>query len=111
MMHCMLRLTAMTGFMPAPCCATAQVSAGASPAGEFVLLNQWKSAVLAGHAAAKFLYSTMTPQALLAFSMSGRQRGADAVVPAAKCVGSFALKSAAQDDKADYLPIYHIVVT
>ena len=44
-MHCMLRPTAIARLMLAlPCCATAQVSAGAGPAGEFVPLNQWKSA-------------------------------------------------------------------
>jgi len=60
MMNCTLRFTAIARVMLAvlPCCATAQVSA-AAPARDFVPLNQWKSAVLAGDPAAlKFLYST-----------------------------------------------------
>jgi thioredoxin-related protein len=61
MMNCLLRFTAIAGVMLAvlPRCATAQVSADAGPAGQFVPLNLWKSAVLAAdRAALKFLYST-----------------------------------------------------
>ena len=60
-MNGMPRLTATAGLMLAVLlyCATAQVSAGAGPAGEFSPLNQWKSAVLAGDAAAlKYRYRT-----------------------------------------------------
>jgi hypothetical protein len=80
MMNGMLRLTATAGLMLSvlPYCATAQVSGGAGPAGEFVPPKQWKSAVLAViESDGKLVVSqkngefenarAMTPQALLEF--------------------------------------------
>lgn len=69
-----LRFTAIAGVMLAvlPCCAGAQVSAGADPAGEFDPLKQWKSAVLAGDTAAlKHLYSTNPALQVAAQNQSG----------------------------------------
>jgi hypothetical protein len=77
MMNGMLRLPAGLMLAVLPYCATAQVSAGAGPAGEFSPLNQWKSAVLAGDAAAlQYLYST-SPALQVATAEESGEGGAE----------------------------------